>query len=101
MRIHPSSSSFGVLLGVLLYAPASAATSEICYSPAVIAATHAPPTNATLFECPVLGIKTLPQLAGLGWEVVGIAPLSVGGSTIADQLVLQRGALIHANGFEP
>ena len=71
-------------------APASAGQAEICYSPDVALGTYAPPTNATLFTCPVAGTKTLPQLAADGWKVVQLGPVVTSGATQANQLVIQR-----------
>ena len=90
----------GVLLASLCL-PAAVTASEICYSTATPFAGYAPPTNATVFHCPVAGSKTLPQLASLGWTLVRLVPQTVAGTDISDQLVLKRGAVIHRDGFEP
>lgn len=89
------------LLAIVLGLPAFAGASEICYSTATSFANYVPPTNATLFNCPSAGSKTLLQLAALGWTLVRLAPQTVAGTDISDQLVLKRGVLIHRNGFEP
>lgn len=89
-----------LLLLVSLSFPSVALANEICYSPASPSGSHAPPTNATLFLCPTVGSKTLPQLAALGLKVASMWQVSVGGSNIAEQLILKRGALIYRNGFD-
>ena len=89
-----------IAAGLLMSASfAATAASEICYSTAQPFGAHAPPTNATIFVCPVLGAQTVPQLAAAGWQIVSIKPLTVAGN-ISEQLMLRRGALIHGNGFE-
>lgn len=79
---------------------AFATGSEICYSAPVSFGVYAAPTNATVFNCPLLGAMTLPQLAALGWSVVRLLPQTVAGTDISDQLVLKRGVSIHRDGFE-
>ena len=88
------------LLLVSMHQPSLALANEICYSPASPSGSHAPPTNATVFQCPATGAKTLPQLAALGWKVASMWQVSVGGSNIADQLILKRGGVIYRNGFD-
>jgi hypothetical protein len=70
---------------------ASAGQADICYSPDVPLGSSSAPTNATVFACPTAGNKTLPQLAGDGWKVVQLTPVTTSGSTQAIQLVIQRG----------
>jgi len=71
--------------------PAAASEAEICYTTPVAFQNSLPPTNSTIFNCPISGAKTLPQLAAEGWEIVQLSPISVaGGSQISDQLVIQR-----------
>ena len=83
-----------VLLAVLFLScadPVRAGQAEICYSPSVPFASAVPPTNATMFTCPITGAKTLPELAALGWEIVQLTPISTnGGANITDQLVIQK-----------
>jgi hypothetical protein len=82
-----------ILLGVSLLAMAGAAAggqAEICYSAFVPFAQATPPTNDTVFTCPIAGNKTLPQLATDGWEVVQITPYASGNGQQATQLVIQR-----------
>ena len=79
-----------LLSGLLLLPPALAGEADICYSANIALGSYAPPTNATIFECPVAGNKTLPQLAADGWKVVQLMPVVTSGSTQANQLVIQR-----------
>ena len=90
------------ILVVMLLAslPLVAMANEICYSPASPSGTHPLPTNATLFQCPVLGSKTLPQLAALGWKAASMWQVAVAGNDIAEQLILKRGGVIYRNGFD-
>lgn len=69
---------------------ATGGEAEICYSAPVPFAQAVPPTNSTVFVCPIAGSKTLPQLAAEGWEIVQLSPLVVNGSSQTDQLVIQR-----------
>ncbi len=79
------------VLALVASASASAGQAEICYSASVPFASAVPPTNATVFACPVSGAKTMPELAALGWEVVQLTPISTnGGANITDQLVIQK-----------
>lgn len=84
----------------LLAAVGTASASEICYGPTE--AIGARPTEATVFACPTAGSHTINQLAQLGWRVVALKPVSLGGTQTASQLVLRRIAAdaIFANGFE-
>jgi hypothetical protein len=75
---------------LLLAMSAAAGQAEICYSAAVPFAAATPPTNSTVFACPIAGNKTLPQLAAEGWEVVQLTPYSLGNGDQATQLVIQR-----------
>ena len=86
-----------LLLPTLLIADVvTAGQAEICYTAPVLYASHAPPTNATLFVCPVSGSKTLPQLAVAGWTAVQLTPLvsdasgGAGSTHVVDQLVIQK-----------
>jgi hypothetical protein len=86
-----------LLLPMLIAAQAvDAGQAEICYATPVPFASFAPPTNATVFVCPVSGSKTLPQLAVLGWDVVQMGPLTSdsnggpGSTHITEQLVIQK-----------
>ncbi len=82
---------FSVIALGLVSLAVSAGEADICYSPAVAYASAVPPTNETVFECPIAGSKTLPELAADGWEVVQLTPLTAGGGTqITNQLVIQR-----------
>jgi hypothetical protein len=69
---------------------AQAGQAEICYSPAVDFGVVSPPSNSTVFQCPVSGGKTLPQLAAEGWSVVQMTPLQVSSTQQATQLVIQK-----------
>jgi hypothetical protein len=79
-----------------LPAAVSAGQAEICYSAPVNFALYQPPSNATVFVCPVAGSRTLPQLAADGWEIVQLGPLTTGYSAdpaqtqYTDQLVIQK-----------
>lgn len=88
------------ITSMLLLFSATTVASEICYSPALAFSEYAPPTHVTLFNCPTLGVKTLPQLAALGFAVVSISSVTVSGSSISDQLILRRPELILRSGFE-
>lgn len=88
---------FPLLLTLLFVAVAvDAGQAEICYSSPVAFASATPPSNATVFVCPVSGSKTLPELAALGWDAVQLTPVSCGstggaGNThITQQLVIQK-----------
>lgn len=84
-------SAVGLLLCAVAVSPAWAGQAEICYSTPVAYNNAVPPTNSTVFNCPTLGAKTLPQLAQAGWEVVQLVPVSTGGGTqVTDQLVIQK-----------
>ena len=85
------------LLPILLAANlASAGQAEICYTVPVLYETYPQPTNATVFNCPQSGSKTIPQLAALGWEVVQLfaqacnASGGAGVTHIFGQLVIQK-----------
>ena len=69
---------------------ASGGQAEICYSAFVPFAQATPPTNDTVFACPVAGNKTLPQLAADGWSVVQMTPYAAANGQQAVQLVIQR-----------
>lgn len=89
-------------LMALAAAPAGALPSnEICYSEAQAIATATLPDNSTLFTCPSAGVRTLPQLAAMGFRVVSLTPVAVGGGTSQrQQLVVKRGVEVHSDGFE-
>ena len=70
--------------------PAAAGQADICYSPPTPLGVAAPPTNATVFACPLAGNHTLPELATLGWSVVQMMPLVVSDTSQATQLVIQK-----------
>lgn len=80
---------FGACL-LVVAATAAGGQAEICYSEAVPFAEALPPTNDTVFLCPIAGDKTLPELAADGWEVVQLTPYSVGNGDQASQIVIQR-----------
>ena len=82
--------AFGVIAFGLVSFAAAAGEADICYSPATDFASAVPPTNDTVFECPIAGSKTLPELAAEGWEIVQLTPVTVCGTQITDQLVIQR-----------
>lgn len=77
-------------------ATVAAGQAEICYSAPVNYALYVPPTNATVFVCPIVGSRTLPQLAAEGWEIVQLLPVSPGynpdpaQTQYTDQLVIQK-----------
>ena len=82
-----------VLIGLAiagLTAGVSANQAEICYSTPVPFNQAVPPTNSTVFHCPITGARTIPQVAAAGWEVVQLGPLVEGGSNQTDQLVIQK-----------
>lgn len=76
----------------LLAAPAlaGAGVAEICYSPAEAFNVATPPSNSTVFACPVAGNKTLPQLAAEGWSIVQLTPIVVNGTSQTQQLIIQK-----------
>lgn len=82
--------SIVLALGLAVLLPAQAGEAEICYSADVPLGSAAPPTNSTVFQCPVAGARTLPQLAAAGWKVVQLTPVTTSNSTQANQLVIQR-----------
>lgn len=90
------------LFGAMALATAGTAHAEICYGTARDAGQE--PTNATVFQCPLAGARTLPQLAAAGYRIVKLLPVTVplngGGTGIADQLLIERAPLVFANGFE-
>ena len=75
---------------------AIAGQAELCYSSPVAYASAVPPTNATVFVCPISGSKTLPELAVVGWSAVQLTPLTcsssggAGNTHITQQLVIQK-----------
>ncbi len=81
---------------VITTATVTAGQAEICYSAPINFALYVPPTNATVFVCPIAGSRTLPQLAAEGWEIVQLGPLSTGynpdtaQTQYTDQLVIQK-----------
>lgn len=81
--------ALGIAAGFLASA-ATAGQAEICYSTAVDFGVVSPPTNSTVFHCPVSGSKTLPQLAAEGWSVVQMTPLQTSATQQATQLVIQK-----------
>ena len=90
---------FLLTVAAMLFAGAVNA-GEICYGPA--GAGSAPPDAGTVFTCPTAGVGTMNQLAGLGWQIVRLTPVSVGDGDTAAQLVIRRPAeTIFANGFDP
>lgn len=75
---------------------------EICYGPAGPGTGAPPPDAGTVFTCPTAGVGTMNQLAELGWRIVRLTPVSVGGGNSAAQLVIRRPSeIIFANGFDP
>lgn len=88
------------ILSTFLLFSATTNASEICYSQAVTFSEYAPSTNTTLFNCPTVGDKSLPQLAALGWAVVSISSVTVSGTNVSDQLVLRSPEPIFRSGFE-
>lgn len=81
---------------LFLPAIAAAGEAEICYTPPQPSIpSPPPPTNATVFNCPTIGARTLPQLATQGWEVVQLTPVIWDASdpinsTQSQQLVIQK-----------
>jgi hypothetical protein len=89
------------LAAVMAAFAGGACAGEICYGPAAPATVAAPPTANTVFDCPIAGSRTLNQLAGLGWRVVRLTPVSIGSGNAATRLVIKRASdAIFANGFE-
>lgn len=77
----------------LAHIAAAAGQAEICYTTAQ--ENPPPPTNASVFNCPTIGNKTLPQIAALGWQVVQLGPIVWNQTdplhiTQADQLIVQK-----------
>lgn len=90
MRSQTFQSSF-LAVSMFVSSVATAANADICYSPAyALTGPSVPPTNATVFNCPQAGQKTLPQLSAEGWQVVQLSPIVVGANQGADQLIIQR-----------
>lgn len=76
---------------VMASCAATAANADICYGPNyALTGAASPATNATVFNCPQAGQKTLPQLAAEGWQVVQMSPIVVSQTQGADQLIIQR-----------
>jgi len=69
-----------------------AGQAEICYGPSSSLVSSNPSTNATIFQCPIAGARTLPQLAAAGWQITQLLP-TVPDSTNtlgADQIIIQK-----------
>lgn len=89
-----------LVLSLVLPGAAFAGRAEICYSDWSVA--DAPPTNATVFNCPVSGALTVPQLAAQRWRINQITPIGrFSGSSYeyATQLVIQE-EWIFRSGFD-
>lgn len=77
------------------------AITEICYSADQATSAATPPTNATQFTCPTSGVHTIDELAGMGFRIVRLTPVSgASAQTVRQRLVVERGVVIHADGFE-
>lgn len=80
------------LVACASFTPAHAGQAEICYGPSSSLLTANPPTNATVFQCPIAGAKTLPQLAAAGWQITQLVPIVTdsANSLGADQIIIQK-----------
>lgn len=88
------------MLSLILHGTAFAGRAEICYS--AWSSTSTPPTNSTVFNCPVSGALTVPQLAAQRWRINQITPIGqLSGSSYeyATQLVIQEEWIFRA-GFD-
>lgn len=81
-----------VFVACTLFSSAHAGQAEICYGPSSSLLTANPPTNATVFQCPITGARTLPQLAAAGWQITQLVPIVTdsANSLGADQIVIQK-----------
>ena len=87
------------LIAFCVAASGAAQAGEICYGPAMNVSGE--PTASTVFACPTAGSHTIDALAALGWRVVKLTTVSLGGAQTAAQLVLKRARDgIFANGFD-
>ena len=101
MRTFASRCAVALLLVALAPPPAAGARVEICYSADQPSTSATPPSNATVFSCPLSGAQTLPQLAAAGLRVVSLKPVTGASFTmIRQQLTVQRRVEIHGDGFE-
>ena len=90
-----SQQSFFFFAALAVARSATAGQAEICYTtPAAYGQNDPPPSNSTVFHCPTVGDKTLPQLAALGWQVVQLVPVTTPGSGVypdtTNQLIVQK-----------
>ncbi|HUD41798.1 MAG TPA: hypothetical protein VMR06_07330 [Dokdonella sp.] len=73
-----------------------AGQADICYSAATPSLpSPPPPDNTTVFHCPQAGSRTVPELAGLGWQIVQMSPVTTPGADptfpdITVQLIVQK-----------
>jgi hypothetical protein len=82
---------YGVLLSALIpFGFAHAGQADICYSDPYAATSATPPTNTTIFRCPIAGDRTIPQLAAEGWTISQLTPVMVNASQSASQLLIQK-----------
>lgn len=80
------------LVACASFSSAHAGQAEICYGPSSPLVSSNPSTNATIFQCPIAGAKTLPQLAAAGWQITQLLP-NVPDSTNnfgSDQIIIQK-----------
>jgi hypothetical protein len=79
----------------------AAPLAEICYSPEQAFQSATPPDATTRYQCPLAGLLTLQELAQRGYRIVRLVPVSAGGGLmVRQQLTLQQGTMILADGFE-
>ncbi|HVJ62018.1 MAG TPA: hypothetical protein VM555_04825 [Tahibacter sp.] len=89
----------GAVLAFAGAAHAQLLGAQICYSPEQPFGA-APPTNATVFNCPAGGDATLPQLASSNWRIVKLTPVVASATTERLQLVIRRNDIVFRNGFQ-
>lgn len=77
-----------------IQAAAPGSIARICYS-----LDAAPPTSATLFDCGDPGLKTIDELAEIGFRVVQMQPrITVDGNRI--MLLIEYDDRVFGNGFD-
>lgn len=91
----------------LVVSPAAfaAASADICYSaptPVCGGGVCQNPTSTTLFDCPIAGQKTLPELAFHGWAIIQLSgySYSLNPNLTTQVLVIAKRDRLFANGFE-
>lgn len=102
------------ILGLVAVASLSTAhaqpVGDLCYGPPVSDAPCSTSvceltTSSTVFDCPLVGSHTLPQLASAGWSVVSLTLVTEsiglgGGGVFTAQLVIAMNDRLFANGFD-